>query len=120
MNPDNRQGGEALSVARPDARHAFMTDPVAFRLRRLGNRPQRLSLSAQRNHFADRRLLSLVRDSSAVVAAPEPKGHLPAKIPPTGLLIGLDLLKGLIQRIRAPAPPLDACGAARRRSSNTR
>jgi len=36
-------------------------------------------------------LLGLMRDEFAIVAAPEPEGNLPAKIPAPGLLIGLHL-----------------------------
>jgi hypothetical protein len=44
-----------------------------LRLRRRGRRLSGLPLSAQRDHFADRLLLGLMRDELAVVAAPEPE-----------------------------------------------
>jgi transcriptional regulator with XRE-family HTH domain len=68
-----------------------MADPVTFRLHRLGDRPQRLSLTAQSDHFADRLLLGLMRHELAVVAAPEPERNLPAEIATARLLVGLHL-----------------------------
>jgi len=47
-----------------------MTKLVAIRGHSLGDRPQRLSLSPQRNYFANRLLLGFVRDQLATRAAP--------------------------------------------------
>jgi hypothetical protein len=53
---------------------------MALRRHRRGDGPQRLSLRPQRDHFADRLLLGLMRDQRAVVAEPEAKRHDPAKV----------------------------------------
>src|ERR1700733_10748592 len=74
-----------------DARHALMAELMAFRLSGGGDGPQRLSLSAQSDHFADRLLLGLMRHELAVVAAPEPERYLPAEIAAARLLVGLHL-----------------------------
>ena len=60
---------------------------------------KRPSLSPQSHHFPDGLLLGFVRDEFAGVAAPEPKGNLPAKVSPTGLLIGFHLANALANAI---------------------
>ena len=82
-----------------DARHALMADLMAFRLHRLGDGPQRLSLRPQRDHFADGLLLGLMRDQLAVVAAPEPKRDFPAEVSAARLLVGLHLPDALADAI---------------------
>ena len=54
----------------------LVADLVALRPHHIRNDPQRPSLSTQRDHFADRFLLGLMRDEFVVVAAPEPEGSL--------------------------------------------
>ena len=72
-----------------------MTDLVASRPHGVGDGPEGLSLCPQSDHFADSLLLSVMPDEFAIVAAPEPEGNLPAEIPASGLLIGLDLPNSL-------------------------
>ena len=76
-----------------------MADLMAFRLHGLGDGPQRLSLSPQRDHFADRLLLGLMRDELAVVAAPEPERDLAAEISAARLLVGLHLSNALADAV---------------------
>jgi chromosome partitioning protein len=70
-------------------RHAFVADPMAFRLQSLSNGPQRLSLAPQSDHFADRLLFGLMRDGLTALATSKPKGDFPPEIPTSRLLSGL-------------------------------
>jgi hypothetical protein len=54
-----------------------MAEPMTSRCHRFGNGPQRLSLSPQRDYFADRLLLGLIRNK---LATPEPEGDFASEI----------------------------------------
>src|ERR1700688_3513968 len=69
-------GGAREACGPHNVRHALMTDAM----HRVSDGPQRLSLAPERDHFADRLLLGLMRDELAVVAAPETKRDDPAEI----------------------------------------
>ena len=68
-----------------------MADPMTFRRHHFANGPERLSLSPQRNHFADRLLLRRVWDKLAIIATSEAKRNLSAEIATSRLLVCLHL-----------------------------
>jgi hypothetical protein len=53
---------------------------MASRLHGLSDGPERLSLSAQSDHFAGRLLLGLMRNELAAVATTETEGEFPTEI----------------------------------------
>ncbi len=61
--------------------------------------PQRAALAPATRPFRGSLLLGFKRDELAVVAAPEAECNLPAEIPPTGLLIGVDVRDALVDAV---------------------
>ena len=82
-----------------DIGDALMADLVAFRLHGVGDRAERLSLGAERDHVADRLLLAGVLDEVAVVADAPAKGANATKIAAARLLIGLHLPDALADAV---------------------
>jgi hypothetical protein len=68
---------------------------MASRLHGLSDGPERLSLSAQSDHFAGRLLLGLMRNELAAVATTETEGEFPTEIPAPSLLVAFDLRNAL-------------------------